>query len=72
MDRRNKLMPNFSAFHIKKKYWFELTIAKVADKLKEGFAKHKMMPVFLPRKKYNIYEDEPLICSEEERGQIKY
>lgn len=44
----------------------------MTDKLKEGFAKHKMMPVFLPRKKYNLYEEEPPTCSEDDRAQIKY
>lgn len=57
IDSKNKLLNKFSAYHITKKFWFELTIARVAEKLQEGFAKHKMMPVFLPRKKYQLYEE---------------
>lgn len=34
IDRKNQLLGKFSAFHIYKKFWFELTIAKVAEKLK--------------------------------------
>lgn len=72
INSKNKLLNKFSAYHITKKFWFELTIARVAEKLQEGFAKHKMMPVFLPRKKYQLYEEEPPTCSETEREQIKY
>lgn len=38
----------------------------------QGFAKHKMMTVVLPRKKYNIYEEDPICATEEERCQIKH
>lgn len=30
------------------------------------------MPIFLPRKKYNFYEEEPVTCSEAEKDQFKY
>ena len=31
-----------------------------------------MMTVVLPRKKYNIYEEDPICATEEERCQIKH
>ena len=52
------------AYHLIKKYWFELTIAKTEQKLLAGFAKHKMMTVMHQRRKYNIYEDEPITVSD--------
>lgn len=52
------------AYHLTKKYWFELAIAKTEEKLLAGFAKHKMMAIIHPRKKYNIYEDEPIVASD--------
>jgi hypothetical protein len=72
ISHTNKLYNNFVAFSLTKKYWLELTIAKVEPKLLEGFAKHKMMSIMLPRKKYSIYDDDPVICTEEERNQIKH
>ena len=33
IDQYNKLMTNFVAYNLVKKYWFELTIAKVEPKL---------------------------------------
>lgn len=58
------------AYNLIKKYWFELTIARTEQKLLDGFAKHKMMAVVHPRKKYNIYEEEPITASDSEREQI--
>ena len=58
------------AYNLVKKYWFELTIAKVEPKLLEGFAKHKMIAVVHPRKKYQFYSEDPVTASAEERSQI--
>ena len=64
MSKQNKVYNNFMAYHLIKKYWFELTIAKTEQKLLDGFAKHKMMTVMHQRRKYNIYEDEPITVSD--------
>lgn len=58
------------AYHLTKKYWFELTIDSMPEQLKTGFAKHKMIAVVYPRKKYNIYETEPTVVKDQ-RGDIK-
>lgn len=57
-------------YHLVKKYWFELTIDKMEGTLSKGFAKHKMMAIVHPRQKYHIYEDSPILTSEEERKDI--
>jgi hypothetical protein len=50
-----------------KHYWFQLTIDKLDPTLKQGFAKHKMMTIMLPRRNYHIYEDDPILASKEEK-----
>jgi hypothetical protein len=70
ISKQNKLFNNFMGYHLIKKYWFELTIDKMEGTLSQGFAKHKMMTIVHPREKYHIYEDSPILTSEEERKDI--
>lgn len=46
-------------YNYQKKYWNQLTIQKMPERLKLGFAKHQTLSVFHPRANYSIYDDEP-------------
>lgn len=46
------------AYNFDKKYWCQLTIDAMPSELEEGFAKHKMVPIFHKRGYYSINDNE--------------
>lgn len=59
IDKNSKLFNNFMNYNYDKKYWNQLTIQKMPDRLKLGFAKHQTLAIFHPRINYSIYDNEP-------------
>jgi hypothetical protein len=57
IDKNNKLFSNFMNFNYDKKYWNQLTIQKMPERLKLGFAKHRTMAIFHQRANYSIYDN---------------
>lgn len=47
-------------FNVEKKYWNQLTIQKLPERLKLGFAKHCTLSIFHSRNTYSIYDNEEI------------
>jgi len=60
IDKNNKLFHNFMNFNVEKKYWNQLTIQKMPERLKLGFANHNTLSVFHTRNTYSIYDNEEI------------
>lgn len=61
VDKNNKLFNDFMNYNYEKKYWNQLTIQKMPERLaKLGFAKHQTLSIFHERSIYSIYDNEPI------------
>ena len=58
IGHNNNLLNDFMAYNFDKKYWCQLTIDAMPSELEEGFAKHKMVPIFHKRGYYSINDNE--------------
>lgn len=67
ISSKDRLLTDFMMYHVDKGYWCELVIPKMPAEMKKGFAKHRMINVMWRRKKYAVYEQEPILYESDKK-----